>query len=129
MKKTTSEIAVMSLPHRNWSCEAIDYMIKLSPMPGEPSGGNHFFVIIKDSFELINQAGSRKFLADIILSRHPRIPAMRMHFIFFVPDIKQPNGLTVNMFNFDRDENRQPCLKEKAVDYSANSAICTMIMF
>lgn len=33
MKEIVKDVAVISLPHRDWSCEAISYRVKVMPMP------------------------------------------------------------------------------------------------
>ncbi|BBA64796.1 hypothetical protein ECTOK1_P11650 (plasmid) [Escherichia coli] len=129
MKEIVKDVAVISLPHRDWSCEAISYRVKVMPMPGEPGGGNHLFIMIEDRFEFINHDKSRDVLSRIILSRYMSIPARRIHFIFYVSAIGTPNGLNVKMYNFDRDENRQAIMKKDSVDYSGNTAVCAMVMF
>lgn len=129
MKELINDVAVISLPHRDWSCEAVQYRVKIMPMPGVPAGGNHFFVMVEDIYELLNHEKSREVLTRIILSRYLNIPARRIHFIFFVKFNGAPFGFTVKMFNFERDDNRQPVIKSEAIDYSSNSAVCTMVMF
>jgi len=129
MKEILNDVAVISLPHRDWSCEAVKYRIKLNPFPGETAGGNHLFVIIEDRYELVKHEKSRSVLANILMSRYQSIPARRVHFLFYNTNNSAPNGIIVNLYNFERDDNRQPVIKNTPVDYSANSAMCALVMF
>ncbi|EML3441788.1 hypothetical protein ACLI07_23675 (plasmid) [Providencia huaxiensis] len=129
MKEISKDVAIVSLIHRDWSCEAIYYRVKTIPMPGSPAGGNHLFVIIEDKCELMDNEKSRESFSRIILSRYPGIPAKRLHLIFFVSCVEKPNGMTVKMYNFDRNDNRQSVIKPDPVDFSENTAVCAMVMF
>lgn len=129
MKEVTNDVAIVSLPHRSYSCEAVNYRVKLMPMPGQPTGGNHLFVIIDDRFEFMDNQDSRKLLSRIILDRYISIPPNRIHLVFFVMSIGSAHGVKVNMYNFDRDDNRQRVIKSSPVNFSENSAFCAMVMF
>ncbi|EOC0011632.1 hypothetical protein ACI0X9_003317 [Cronobacter turicensis] len=131
MKEILNDIAVLSLPHRSWSCEAIKYRLILHPFPGETGDGNHMFLVIEDKFELGKNEKSRSVLASILLNRYPSIPVRRVHFVLYTlkRSPSTPNGIEVNLYNFDRDENRQPIIKVNPVNYSSSSAMCAMIMF
>nr|BAB93663.1 hypothetical protein [Proteus vulgaris] len=78
---------------------------------------------------MMDNEKSRESFSRIILSRYPGIPAKRLHLIFFVSCVEKPNGMTVKMYNFDRNDNRQSVIKPDPVDFSENTAVCAMVMF
>lgn len=126
---TLTGTIIVSLHHRDWSCECVDYRIRLDTMPEDTKGGNHTFFIIEDKFEFMDHPRSRKVLADCLLSRYKGIPPRRMHLILYVTSVKTPHGRIIKAYGFERDENRQPVLKERAMDYSESTSMFRRIVF
>lgn len=129
MKELIADSIIMALPHRNWSCELVPYRIKLAPMPDDTLGGNHLFIVVEDKFEFIDQKHSRKVFASQLISRYKGIPAKRWHIVFYVTKVETRHGMSIKVFNFDADNNRQPVIKESPVDYSDSSTMYSRIIF
>lgn len=129
MKDLLKDTMIMALPHREWSCDAIDYRVKLQPMPGELENKNHTFFIIEDRYEFLHYPDSRTVLAKNLCQRYPSIPAKRMHLIFHCRNIDCAHGVEIQVFDFYRNDNRQAILQKTPTNYSNSAAFASICMF
>ncbi|WP_407192098.1 hypothetical protein [Citrobacter freundii] len=86
------ENIIMSLPHRDWSCEVIECRLKVCPVPDELDRGNNIFFIVEDLYQLRENSESLNVLGQILAKRFPHIPPKRMHLVLHVSVQREPSG-------------------------------------
>ena len=108
------ENIIMSLPHRDWSCEVIECRLKVCPVPDELDRGNNIFFIVEDLYQLRENSESLNVLGQILAKRFPHIPPKRMHLVLHRRDVQKAHGVAIHLYRFMRSEkenNRSILLK------------------
>lgn len=126
------ENIIMSLPHRDWSCEAIECRLKICPVPDELNRGNNTFFIVEDLYQLRENSESLNVLGQILAKRYPHIPPNRMHLVLHRRDIESSHGVSVLLYRFfraEKDKVRTIFMDKNPKEVSNKTAYAAMCIF
>lgn len=129
MSTLLKDFVPMALPHREWSCEAVHFRVKLCPEPGKLGNKNHTYFIVEDLYGFESNYKSLAIFALILLQRFPCLPPNRIHILLHCRDMSKSLGTKVEHYGFMRDENRQPKLNKNAEDVSDKSGFVSLCTF
>ncbi|WP_435633604.1 hypothetical protein [Proteus mirabilis] len=129
MSTILKDFVLMALPHREWSCEAIHFRVKLCPEPGKLGNKNHTYIILEDLYGFDTNENSLVVLTKILLQRFPHLPPNRVHILIHSRDMSKSLGTKVLRYDLLRDEERQVNLDKKPEDVSEKSGYVSMCTF
>ena len=126
------ENIIMSLPHRDWSCEVIECRLKVCPVPDKLDRGNNIFFIVEDLYQLRENSESLNVLGQILAKRFPHIPPKRMHLVLHRRDVQKAHGVAIHLYRFMRSEkenNRSIFIGRNPTEVSQKTAYASMCIF